>query len=359
MTRTILPPYEESTTFTAGYNPAMQVFALSMALSIASATSQPMVARDGDSIILRWAKAKIVLNQGSLSKWFIGGGLHISQMRYGPTFLLRDRTVLGEIVLKERLAEWLKGDSIWGGHPQANQLRYLNGLSPLSINLAEARQIGRNVLGVVTVHHDSMEAALLVKISVAPLFAIRPIRALDLPRFSKYAEPSSWLFGFGKKTLVFSRGLLSEIDASGESRRIFMRLPQQTQAFSYLMNQWLVLAPDYSWDTTTAYAVDLKAKRVKPLLSASRGRFFPASVAVVATDPMKGYVWCVLEGGRGEKPNFIFHLPSGKVWRRGLPESPRPKALWSGYAIFEHDDVEIRELLSEKLRYKLAVPRGP
>ena len=266
---------------------------------------------------------------------------------------------VGSIAFQDVARQLLDQESLWGGHKEANDLRYLlrAGTEGDLTAISDLTPVGDTVLAVLTWRTGGsgfhIAAQYLVRIEASPQPALVPLLRLPLPYITDDAylarPPGPRLFRAGERLLVHTRPTtimndpgykagapaeLTEIDPTGRAVGIFATAPASLLPQGILAERWLVLLDRDSQAQEPVWLLDLTTRTLRPLPGDWRSvqygetrAFIPSTGSrilvsrSVSTEP---------DGSGRYEQTFIVHIPSGE--RELLPGASIGR-IWEGYVI--------------------------
>lgn len=263
----------------------------------------------------------------------------------------KDGKLVGKISLRETLDKWLKDDNRWGGHKNANDIRYMHkdGGGILGF-ITNTIPLGQSVIALLSWYANGpssqpVKAQHIIRIRVQPKPAIEPLRQLlDIPYDWNSFDPVPRLFLFGKRLLLYTKpgeaemwshgkklppSELLEITPEGKTVRVYAKLPPRRYPIGLLDQRWLILGEPNNEVAQPLWIYDLHLRKLSPLPGDWKGYF---SVYM----PEKGR--SILIHKDGEKKTFVVTIPGGK--RVALPNPTKSGAhcLWQDMAMIYHSE---------------------
>ncbi len=273
---------------------------------------------------------------------------------------------VGAIAFQDVAREWLDQDSLWGGHKEANDLRYLlrAGTEGDLTTISDLTPVGDTVLAVLTWRFGGsglpIAAQYLVRIETSPQPALVPLLRLPLPYITDDAylarPPGPRLLRAGERLLVHTRPAtsiydprykegapaeLTEIDPTGRAVGIFATCPASLLPQGVLAERWLVLIDTDSQAQEPVWLLDLTTRTLRPLPGDWRSVEYGATRAFVpstgsrillsrtiSTEPDASSAEADASGRCDQ--TFLVHIPSGE--RELLPGAGIGR-IWEGYVI--------------------------
>jgi hypothetical protein len=169
------------------------------------------------------------------------------------------------------LTEWLKDDDKWGGHADANQIRYMATYGGIFGSVHQvAQEPDQSALAVLSVHEESpsgqpIGAQFLIRLSTHPFHVelVRPIRHSGEPWIGM---PYAVLFPYGKHLLSIEGNELDDLAQDGKVLGKWLALPARSSVKGIAANRWLICQVDSDKGTSWT-ATDLERRRSFPVLT--------------------------------------------------------------------------------------------
>lgn len=309
-------------------------------------------------------------------------GYRVEEAPSGELVISQHDREVGRLDYHQIMGDWLKEDALWGGHKQANDLRYLlrTGTQGEFAVLSDLTPVGDSALAVASWRTRGsglpIAAQYLVRLRVSPRVELEPLRQLDLPwawHLYLYRAPGPRLFRRGDRLLLYakpgdlpatrdSNSELVEIGPVGEPRRVVATFPVRFRPEGLLDARWLVLTDITSEARRPVWLVDSETGKRQVLpgdwqsarWGATRAAVPPSGGRIVVTRS----VGRAADGSDLREQTFLVRAPSGKgILLRG----PRASDVWfwKEYLLSrgEGGELEIRNLSDGKLRQQLKLDR--
>lgn len=231
--------------------------------------------------------------------------------------LIRDGKTVAGADLTALAAEWLADDAFWGGHENANQVRYLvdryGGM--LRADLTECMPYpDGTAVGVLSLRTaDSWQkptaAQVLIVLGRNPfkLASFRVLRAVGAPDPAPYGATQR-LYRLGAKTYLVDGSDVSQIDALGRAARHVLTLPARTAPDGMGGGRWVVA--EQLLDTRGGMqwiACDLTNGEILPFLNVPWAMAYPSTetIHLGRLDPKSPYVLFERRTFRPERTEFF------------------------------------------------------
>lgn len=309
--------------------------------------------QDGTKVYLVTKNARLLLADGN--EWMtnpfnqqrdvsLRGGYTVSLPTGNETHIVvrKGNEIEGKISLIEAKKRWLADDAVWGGHAQANRMRYMWGQgAPVQALLSDAVAVGDSLLAVFSWKDlpgsgQPIKAQHLVRILVTPQPAIEIVQNLNGPEWED-RELSPRLFQAGGRLLLLT-GLsndafhynsppprnLVEIAPDGKELRKVATFPSALVPAGLLDAHWLILMDSNNSGILPPrfWSYDLPRRK----LSALPGNWSGYTYAIV---PTTGRRFLIIK----ERTTYIVTMPGGSRIALPNPTGCIVAYLWKGMAV--------------------------
>lgn len=243
----------------------------------------------------------------------------------GIDWVKGDRT-LGTIDLQPIISEWLKDDGKWGGHQQANRIRYMGTYGGLFGQVHQVvQEAERTALAVLSVHEESpsgqpIGGQFLVRLFPKPfrMELVRPV--LHFPNDGAYMSSLVFL-RYGRHLLSIEGGAVKDLAGNGSVVAKWLDLPPAADVRGIAGNRWLIARID-SDKGTKFTATDLKRRKSFTILNYIYDPKSPLQLPALYGGPVPSSPFLVFGQDRNDSQAvkwFTVHLPDGRRARLDGP----------------------------------------
>jgi hypothetical protein len=305
--------------------------------------------RNGSRLVLRSGRDSLeLLAPTKPAVVSLSGGARLGAGRWRiaaekPAIVRKDGTRL-VIDLDKLLEAWLKSDDIWGGHANANQLRYMNkSAGGLSGELVESVAAGKKWLAIIRWHAlgPSLEPVFfqhLVRIDESA--AVAPIQPLTSAGQSIGESADFHLFTFRGKILLYRPGSIVSLTQEGAEASTFVELPNSVYPAALFLGRYWLLLPDSRLEDRSTYVLDVLKRKVKRVQGTAHSLQANAYARLAVADPANGVAivaWQPISPGPADF--YLIDLRKGTATLSRRPYMNRLVTRWHGLDLATIDGV--------------------
>lgn len=330
---------------------------LALGLLLASVNSPGLrLEREGQELYLVHGKDRHLLVGRIEQQTKLGRSL----VRYGneviPSIEGKDGTL--KFDLRAALIEWLKDDAKWGGHAQANELRYMDASgggigSSLTQFVAQTPTVGLGIVGLrfLGPSGEPVGAQALVRLDVTGrLDFLRSLTPSGNPAMYNRA-PTLRIYRSRAGQTLLHEGQLWTLDATGTIGKAVGKIPEGTPV-GLSDGRYLIVLHHVGGDDIDVFDLQrLRSFRVFKETETQYGKY-----TVLLHVPSEGG-YLLMERQHGtegrDAEHFTLHIPDG----RRTPVPPTVQETWRGYAIgVDTDRVTVFNAATGRMIATLTIP---
>lgn len=191
--------------------------------------------------------------------------------------LVRSGKKIGSVDLTESAEKWLQDDSVWGGHENANQVRYLTerygGILHADLTeclpYSDGSALGVLTLRSVTDWHKLASAQVLIRISRNPfkIASFRFLKRVPTPQTPAPISDVPRLYRFGRDTFLIDGSNLAIIDSMGNPTRTVCAIPDGAAPIGMSADRWIDFQQFDAKGNQSWLALDLKDAGFRAILT--------------------------------------------------------------------------------------------